>query len=445
MKIILLLLFSYNLNATEINKDPLHAVLQKKLTSSNSHKTKQVKISPQTVEAIAKFKLSTQTFAQGDISQIKNWYSNLQAMQKVAFDSIVKENNLDNTTAKRVAASLVSNIVAGWITNASSLTMHEAAHGKAAQSVGASGVYYTNTLYNENDPEKLTIGELYLQLLTGQGTSGATTFYYLPSNYTAEDRLTIASAGLNAQSEFAEELVEENRERQRSHFLDALPYLLNKMATYNYFNWVSSDLPGNDLQNYIDGLIKAGYLEENKKQEALDKLQNLSLFSILLSGGTWQGILSEIAYIQDGSQTIPILGIKTTYGSITLPEFSTYLNNNNISIKGSIAFIPQNNKIKNISLSYEQTAIGQCREREVGISLTTALGNMESLTRVVIGNNDHFGVTERIRYPINQKTYIYGKAKYDTGTMEGRRKCYSINGDPCILSEVGVEYHFRLH
>ena len=433
-------LISFSCFSQEIeNEDKLHTLL-----SSMTQKRDINEINNSAEKGIASFKLSTQTFAQGDVTQIENWHKNLLNMQKAAYDSIIKKYNLDNTVAKRIAASIVSNSVASWVTAQSSLAMHEAAHGKAALDIGATDIHYKSEIDGSSTSEKLTIGELYIKMITGQGSGGASTNYYLPANHTSEDRIQIAKAGLNSQVSFSEKQVEENWERGTTHFLDTIPYLLNKVSIYSYTQFVDPNIAENDLTSYISELANSGHIDEDQKDDVYNKLKNLSLFTALLSGGTWQGVISEINYVKTGNQTIPILGINTPAGFFTLPEFSTYLNQDNISLKGNFAFIPKDHFVKHLSLSLEKGVIGQCSQTEFGLSVSSSIGNFSGLTKIILGSDKKAGITQKINLKVGKNSYLFGEATYDTGTMDGQRKCYSASGDSCIQAEVGVEYRFNL-
>ena len=149
-------------------------------------------------------------------------------------------------------------------------------------------------------------------------------------------------------------------------------------------------------------------------------------------------------YVKTGNQTIPILGINTPAGFFTLPEFSTYLNQDNISLKGNFAFIPKDHFVKHLSLSLEKGVIGQCSQTEFGLSVSSSIGNFSGLTKIILGSDKKAGITQKINLKVGKNSYLFGEATYDTGTMDGQRKCYSASGDSCIQAEVGVEYRFNL-
>ncbi len=397
-------------------------------------------------EEIASFKLSTQTFAQGSPDQIENWHENLMGMQKAAYDLLIKKHNLDDTVAKRIASSVVTNAVAGWVSASSSLAMHEGAHGAAATTVGATDIHYAASLTGDVLPnERLTLGDLYLKLLTGQGSDGARTFYGLPTDHTAEDSLFIAAAGLNAQSKFAEQVVEDNWNKESSHFLDTLPYVLNKVAIYSYATSLDPNLDVNDLTSYVDGLVLAGHVTAEDKASVLDKLKNLSIYTTLLSGGMWQGVLSEYNYVVNGDETTSLLGLNTPYGLIALPEFSTYMNKENISLKTKLAMFPKNERVKRVAISYEKDVVGSCDSSELGLDVLLSMGNLDSLTKTVIGSDSSVGITQKLSYKMQKAVSLYGELRYDTGTMDGQRTCQSVDGGACTKAYIGIKYKLFSH
>lgn len=393
-----------------------------------------VNVRDTTEKEIIKFRADTLSLANEELSKegVSNWYANMINLNKLAFLSIKKLEIMDDTEAKRWAVSIVNNLVAGWLSRANALTMHERSHIEAAKAAGATSTWYAT---GDDPHKKITLGQLFLNLNTGTGRPSAHwLFDKLPSN---EESASIAAAGLNQQIAFSEKISDEAIRSGKFHSTEAVHYLMNKLS-YNiyYLKDTKSDL--SDLKNYTESLARQGVIDKNQVDETMKQVNNYTILTTLMSGRTWDGVRANSEYIKTGKSSVDILSFETSAGKVTWPEFNTYLNSNSVSVKGSSSLIQANGPIHGVSI--ESSVLGK-KSTEVALNTYIPRGRTYYSTTVRYNSENKFGAHLEAGLNLkDSKWSLFGGVDIDNGTLEGKRRNYNLNGKTDLKYYFGAQY-----
>ena len=394
---------------------------------------------------IASFKLSTLSFADKEPGPkaLREWYQNIVSLNRVAFEKIKGLNFLNDSAAERIATSIVMNTISGWITNAAKTTLHERGHTESAQNANANKTWYST----QNSNKKINMGKLFINLLSGQREAKA--HYESNSEFSPKQSAAFSAAGLNQQLIFAEDIANQSVESGQFHSSDYVHYLINKFSTPLYHKTTT---PGkyNDLESFADDFVKQNIISKDEAQKFQKKVAAYSLYSALLSGRTWEGLKANIDYITKGKSTADTIRFNTPFGTISWPEFTTFLNEDSISIKGSTSILTD--KLKKIDLSVEQTIIGKSIT-EVSALYTFILGKNKRSDMTVggsINSDGGYALDALLKYDISGKGkwFVFAGGSYNSGgTMKQKRElcnnCSTENAKDEVRGNIGISasYH----
>jgi hypothetical protein len=367
-------------------------------------------------KSIIDFKITTLGLSESEISKegISEWYLNMANLNKLAFDKVQGMGFLEDSKAKRLAHLLVNDIVAGWVSRATAITMHERAHSTAAENTGATDITYGMS----GMPDKeLGIGGLFLGLLSGKG--GASTSYYKQGGFSPEDLTLISAAGINSQKTFAQNLSEDMLKKRKVHVADTVNYAINKLS-YEIYYTVDQDSSQSDLKSYFDGLEGQGYIATGSAKSHMDKAAKLSALTSLMSGRTIDVYRANAQYIKTGKTSVDILAFPTPYGKVTLPEMNVYLNRTNVSVNTSMSLLKENGTTYTASI--EKSVYGE-NVTEYNVAAHIPYRNFTIAPNVTANTRGGFGTGVEMGYDVeNSKWEVFGGVTYDKETLKGERR-----------------------
>lgn len=388
-------------------------------------------------ESILDFKLSTLGLTGKEISKegISQWYLNMTNLNKLAFDKVQSMGFLDDSKAKRLAHLLVNDIVAGWVSRAMAITMHERAHSTAAGNSGASNITYGMSKMPDKD---LSIGGLFLGLLSGQG--GASTSYYKQGGFTPEDNALISAAGINSQKTFAQNMSDDMVKKRKVHVADTVNYAINKLS-YEIYYAVDQDSSQSDLKAYFNGLEEQGFISEGSSNSHMDKAAKLSALTSLMSGRTIDTYRANAEYIKTGKTSVDILSFPTPYGGVTLPEMTVYLNRTNVSVNTSMSLLKKDGSTYTASI--EKSVYGE-NITEYNVAAHIPYRDFTIAPNVTANTRGGFGAGVEMGYNVkNSKWEVFGGVTYDKDTLRGERRFLIPDSFKKQTSlYIGVNYKF---
>lgn len=246
-------------------------------------------------------------------------------IERGIFHSADSKLNL-NSWYKRLSSYLVLGVLDYKINSAAGTTKHEIEHAKVANDYGLNpilGVEFDDGTQNDN----LSAGELFFELLTHTDIDNA--HIILDNMNSPEINAKISAAGINGQTQFAQDIALEGIKNNWFHVSDSIAYGLNKIEglTYEYFSDPNSSR--NDLENYIENLQNQGF---KISRSDLRRYQAISL----LSSGTINYVNSFFNYVINGEEFSDPLNLelnKENSISVYFPEVSTRMNYDNVALR----------------------------------------------------------------------------------------------------------------
>lgn len=391
--------------------------------------------------SIAQFEFKISELAKKGVSKehLADWYLNMTNLNRLAFDKIQSMGFLSDSKAKRLAATTVNTIVSGWISRALALTGHERAHTTVAEKLDLKFGYG----HDSSPDKKMSLGTMFLALLTEKGNPFAT--WEADKPISENQKALFSIAGINFQNSLASDITTQNLRSQNIHATDAFHLLYNKAAIGAYY-FVDKESDSSDLKQYVDSLEARGLIEPNSQDKTLEKLANLSILTTMLSGSTIDTIKANAEFIKSGNTSSKITTFDTRFGKVTLPEFDTFLNTTNASVKSSSALI----RGKNIyQLSYEKPVIGDLSGEEVSFGAYQPI-NKEVYADGAIRyntNSNSYGANLELGYELENGWQLVSGIDYEKskngGTWYGQRKYnYELEDGSIISGYLSVRKKF---
>ena len=394
-------------------------------------------------QSIIEFRLDITDLAEQKFSKesIADWHLNMINLNRLAFDKVQNSSFFnDSTGAKRVTALIVNDIVSNWIRDAIAVAGHEKAHSETAERFGAETSYG-----HDSKPGKdLSLGDLFLTLLAHPFSEKSAWASWRTDEPLAPEQIAAISAGgLNYQMDLAADIVDQNIKNNQFHVVDVTPILNNKASIWFYYH--SADKKNSDLENYVRRLAEQGHIKSDSQDSVLKRLSNLSILTVLLSGSSINSFKALSRYIKKGDTSIEVTGFNTRAGKVTLPEFETFLNTTNVSVRVSSYLIQDDGAI--LQAGYEQPVIGDRSGLEINLGAHKQLKKRlyaEGGVRYNTESDSYGGVVE-LGYNLNKSWRLIGGLDYESGKnggtwAGGRKHGYVFDGQ----DETFGYLHFQL-
>ena len=391
-------------------------------------------------DSIVGFRLNIIELANQKVSKesLADWYLTINNLNRKAFDFIQTTKFMkDSTKAKRIAMIIVNSIVSFWLSNPLLVIGHEKSHAEAAESFGVDEISYGHTAYPNRE---MSLGTLFLILLRNPGRGNAYTKTD-KKNLSHKELTALSAAGLNYQMVVASKLVNQNIKNERTHAVDTT-YLLNtKMAIGIYYTTA-----GNDLKEYVNGLVEQGHIEPGSQNQVIKKLAKLNLLTAFLSGSVINSFQAYSQYIENGDPSEEIITFDTGIGRVTWPEFEVFLNAVNITLKSYSYVIRENGAIYQIG--YETPLEGDRDGEELSFGSYRKLNDKWDIEGVVRYNTKSrsYGGSFELGYDLNEHWRLLGGLDYERGkndgTWAGQRRHSSVDGGKDIASYLLLQLRF---
>lgn len=401
----------------------------------------------QTKKALGSFRATTEMLAFQSMTKegLADWYFNMVNLNRLTFD-LVKNLRISGKVEwlQRLALYLTQNVVSYWLDNASIQIDHEQSHADAMAKFGFKNISFGT--YN-NPNQQLNIGQLFLAQIAHPGARPFTVTFDPAFGQMAPNdprRSVVAAAGINQQQRLAEMMADEAIDRGGFDATETLPFLINKLILAGYVighsNPNSND--GSDPGDYTNSLV-GRQITQAQVQSTMTKMAVYSIMSAALSGRTWEGLGAALKYVVKGDSHMDTLKVKTPFGDVLWPEFSTYMNANSVTVKTDLAVRLPTSLKTTVLASVEAPVIGSdAVEFQAGARIDT---KPVSATLIGVGNTQGgFGARAKLVYRIGDNTGwdIFSQAQFDKNTIEGNRQNFSLDGQPTLRVFGGIERTF---
>jgi len=153
---------------------------------------------------------------------------------------------------------------------------------------------------------------------------------------------------------------------QDGHITDMAPYMINKLWGISYFSLKG---PDSDARNYVSSLNILGYRRINQQDVIY-----MNVASFLLSGGTISLMKGAFTYISEDNASVAPVGITLDNIEVCWPEFTTYLNSDNVSANVFVDTVVGNNTY--LRIGGEKAIMGKTRANwEFTLGIECAVGD----------------------------------------------------------------------